>query len=193
MAQLFYKYGTMNSGKSIEILKVAHNYEEQGKKVVLFTAAIDTRVGKGVVSSRVEAMNREAIAIHQDDNVFQMVQDINLEERLMCVLIDECQFMTKEQIYQLARVVDELHIPVIAVGLKNDFENNLFEGSKALIEVADKLEEVKTICWYCNKKATMNLRVNKEMEGQIAIGGNDDYKAVCRKHYMTLHNEYKER
>ena len=149
MAQLYYKYGTMNSGKTIEILKVAHNYEEQGKSVVIMTSAIDTRDGVGVVSSRI-GMKREAMAIEDETDIFGYIQ--RLEEKPYCVLIDEAQFLKRHHVYDLARVVDELDVPVMAFGLKNDFRNELFEGSKHLLLLADKIEEIKTICQYCSPR-----------------------------------------
>lgn len=188
LAQLFFKYGAMNSGKSIEILKVAHNYEEQNKKVMLFTSAIDNRDEVGYVSSRI-GVRREAIPVFDDTNIYQMVKASHLEEEVYCVLIDESQFLSKEHIIALTKVVDELGIPVMAFGLKNDFLNELFEGSKYLLLYADKIEEIKTICWYCHKKANMNMRM---VEGkpvyageQIQIGGNESYYPVCRKHYFN--------
>ncbi|EFY02585.1 thymidine kinase [Streptococcus dysgalactiae] len=185
MAQLYYKYGTMNSGKTIEILKVAHNYEEQGKPVVIMTSALDTRDGFGVVSSRI-GMRREAVPISSDMDVFNFIDQ--LEEKPYCVLIDESQFLSKQNVYDLARVVDELNVPVMAFGLKNDFQNELFEGSKYLLLLADKIDEIKTICQYCSKKATMVLRTENGKpvyEGaQIQIGGNETYIPVCRKHYF---------
>ncbi|HER9420102.1 TPA: thymidine kinase [Streptococcus pyogenes] len=186
MAQLYYKYGTMNSGKTIEILKVAHNYEEQGKPVVIMTSALDTRDGFGIVSSRI-GMRREAIPISNDMDIFTFIAQ--LEEKPYCVLIDESQFLRKQNVYDLARVVDELNVPVMAFGLKNDFQNNLFEGSKHLLLLADKIDEIKTICQYCSKKATMVLRTENGKpvyEGdQIQIGGNETYIPVCRKHYFN--------
>ena len=186
MAQLYYKYGTMNSGKTIEILKVAHNYEEQGKPVIIMTSALDTRDGYGIVSSRI-GMRREAIAITNEMDVFAYVKA--LPEKPYCVLIDECQFLTKKHVYELARVVDELEVPVMAFGLKNDFQNELFEGSKYLLLLADKIDEIKTICQFCSKKATMVLRTENgkpvyEVD-QIQIGGNETYIPVCRKHYFN--------
>ncbi|GAA3610714.1 thymidine kinase [Secundilactobacillus similis] len=184
MAQLFFKYGAMNSGKTIEILKVAHNYEEQNKPVIIMTSGTDNRDGVGLVSSRI-GLKREAIPIFDEDNVFDRVKAIN--PKANCVLIDEAQFLTKEHVFQLAQIVDELKIPVMAFGLKNDFRNELFEGSKYLLLYADKLEEMKTICWFCAKKATMNLRFHDNQpvyEGeQVQIGGNEAYYPVCRKHY----------
>ncbi|MGT2771337.1 thymidine kinase [Streptococcus marimammalium] len=186
MAQLYYKYGTMNSGKSIEILKVAHNYEEQGKPVVIMTSALDTRDGLGVVSSRI-GMKRNAIPISDDLNVFSYIADLDIKP--YCVLIDEAQFLTKRNVYDLAKVVDELDVPVMAFGLKNDFRNELFEGSQHLLLMADKIEEIKTICQYCSKKATMVLRTAQGKpvyQGeQIQIGGNETYIPVCRKHYFN--------
>ncbi|NQN67603.1 thymidine kinase [Streptococcus suis] len=186
MAQLYYKYGTMNSGKTIEILKVAHNYEEQGKPVVIMTSALDTRDAFGVVSSRI-GMRREAVAIDDEMNIFGYIQ--KMEPHPYCVLIDEAQFLRRHHVYDLARVVDELDVPVMAFGLKNDFRNELFEGSKHLLLLADKLDEIKTICQYCSKKATMVLRTQDgkpTYEGaQIQIGGNETYIPVCRKHYFS--------
>lgn len=185
MAQLFFKYGAMNSGKTIEILKVAHNYEEQNKPVVLMTSGIDNRDEVGYVSSRI-GLRRKAIAIFDQTDICQIVE--NLPEKPYCVLIDEAQFLLKQHVLQLAKVVDELGIPVMAFGLKNDFRNELFEGSKYLLLYADKIEELKTICWFCHKKAMMNLRMvdgKPEYEGeQIQIGGNEAYYPVCRKHYF---------
>ena len=185
MAQLYFKYGTMNSGKSIEILKVAHNYEEQGKPVVIMTSALDNRDEIGVVSSRI-GMREQAVPIDAALNVFDYVA--KLPEKPYCILIDEAQFLSKKNIYDFARVVDELNVPVMAFGLKNDFQNELFEGSKYLLLLADKIEEIKTICWFCSKKATMVLRTkdNKPVyEGsQIQIGGNESYLPVGRKHWF---------
>ncbi|GEK88314.1 thymidine kinase [Alkalibacterium putridalgicola] len=184
MAQLFFRYGAMNSGKSIEILKVAHNYEEQEKPVVLFTSALDDRDGVGYISSRI-GLKRKAIPVTNDMDIFSVVQGV--DKSIACVLIDEAQFLNKTHVRQLAKIVDDLKIPVMAFGLKNDFRNELFEGSKELLLLADKIEEMKTICWFCHKKAIMNLRVHEGKPvytgEQIAIGGNESYYPVCRKHY----------
>ena len=186
MAQLYYKYGTMNSGKTIEILKVAHNYEEQGKSVIIMTSAVDTRDGFGVVSSRI-GMKRSAMAIEDQTDILGYIQ--SLPEKPYCVLIDEAQFLKRHHVYDLARVVDELGVPVMAFGLKNDFRNELFEGSKHLLLLADKIDEIKTICQYCSKKATMVLRTDNGKpvyDGeQIKIGGHETYISVCRKHYFN--------
>lgn len=186
LAQLFFRYGAMNAGKSIEVLKVAHNYEEQGKQVLLMTSSLDTRDGEGQIVSRI-GLRREAFAIQNDTNLFAVVQEKC--PAADCVLIDEAQFLTIEQVQQIARVVDELNIPVMAFGLKNDSQNRLFAGTEALLIYADKIEEMKTICWFCRKKATMNLRITNGQPDyggeQIQIGGNESYYPVCRKHYFN--------
>ncbi|WLR41689.1 thymidine kinase [Bacillus carboniphilus] len=183
MAQLFFKYGAMNSGKSIEILKVAHNYEEQNKPVLIFTSAVDTRDEVGYVSSRI-GLRRKALCIFDKTNIYDMVK--KYDPKPYCVLVDEVQFLKKDHVLQLAEIVDKLKIPVMGFGLKNDFQNELFEGSKYMLIYADKIEEMKTICWFCQKKATMNLRVDGQGKpvytgDQIQIGGNDSYYPVCRK------------
>ncbi|APB31629.1 thymidine kinase [Vagococcus teuberi] len=186
MAQLFFKYGAMNSGKTIEILKVAHNYEEQNKPVVLMTSGLDTRDEIGIVSSRI-GLRREAIPIFHDTNIYDTVSE--MDDKPYCILVDESQFLEQAHVVQFARIVDELDIPVMAFGLKNDFKNELFEGSKYLLLYADKIEELKTICWFCHKKATMNLRMDNNKPvytgEQIQIGGNEAYYPVCRKHYVN--------
>lgn len=173
----------MNSGKSIEVLRTVHNYEEQEKKVLLFTPAIDNRYGKGIVTSRI-GMQKDAIVIELDTMMYELAE----RERPNCILIDEAQFLNKNQVMQLVRIVDELDIPVIAYGLRADFQAKLFEGSYHLLTLADKIEEIKTVCWYCDKKATMNMRC-KDGEPifhgeQIQIGGNESYIPVCRKCYF---------
>lgn len=186
LAQLFYRYGAMNSGKTIEIIKVAHNYEEQNKSVIIMTSALDTREKQGMIESRI-GLERKAEPIREDTNVFDLVQELNLHAS--CILIDEAQFLKKKHVMELARIVDELNVPVMAFGLKNDFQNNLFEGSKYLLLYANKIEEMKTICWFCGKKAIMNLRFHNGepvYEGeQIQMGGNESYYPVCRKHYYN--------
>ncbi len=185
MAQLYFRYGTMNSGKSIEVLRVAHNYEEQGKKVLLFSPAIDNRFGTGKVSSRV-GLQREAIVVDADTDMLAFART----ERPSCIIVDEAQFLRKEQVLTLTRIVDELGIPVLAYGLRSDFVGALFEGSRELFAWADKIEEIKTICWYCEKKALMNMRLKDNVpvfEGeQIQIGGNESYLPVCRKCYVRI-------
>jgi thymidine kinase len=183
MAQLFFEYGAMGAGKSIEILKVAYNYEEQGKKVLLFTPIVADRDGKGVVASRI-GIHREAIAITPEMDLYK---EIESHGHLDCVLVDEAQFLKSTQVDQLADVVDDLKIPVMTFGLKQDAFNQMFEGSKRLIEMADKLEEMKTICTFCGKKAITQLRVvdgEPVYEGaQVFIGGNESYIPTCRHHW----------
>ena len=186
MAQLFFHYGAMNSGKSIEILKVAHNYEEQDKQVVLMTSGIDTRSGVGEISSRI-GLRRDAFPLFDDTDIYAVIKQA--ETNPACVLIDEAQFLKKHHVLELAKLVDELGIPVMTFGLKNDFRNELFEGSKYLLLYADKIVEMKTICWFCKHKALMNLRVHNGKpvyEGeQVQIGGNESYYPVCRRHYFN--------
>jgi thymidine kinase len=185
MAQLYFRFGAMNSGKSIEILKIAHNYEEAGKSVLLFAPRIDTRHGVGIVSSRI-GLQREAIIIDAD-----MITTVSLV-RPDCVLVDEAQFLNKEQVEDLVFIVDHLNIPVIAYGLRSDFQascDGVFEGSKFLFLMADKVEEIKTVCKHCNKKAMFNMRISETGEpvfngGQLKLGGNDSYESVCRSCYM---------
>lgn len=193
MAQLFFRYGAMSSGKSIEILKVAHNYDAQGRKIALMTSGVGDRSGVGTVASRI-GLHRKAIPIDEDMNLFNYISKMNKNDvesgngTVACVLIDEAQFLKRHHVLECAKIVDELKIPVMAFGLKNDFRNELFEGSKYLLIYADKIEEMKTICWFCPHKATMNLRIHNGKpvyEGeQVQIGGNESYYPVCRKHYF---------
>ncbi|MCV3296477.1 MAG: thymidine kinase [Oenococcus sp.] len=184
MTQLFFEYGAMGSGKTIEILKVAHNYESQGKKVLLMTPDVDDRAGVGIIASRI-GLKREAIAIHKKDNLFDEVAKNT--EAISAVLIDEAQFLSAAQVDQLAEVVDDLNIPVMTFGLRQDAFNHLFPGSQRLFEIADKLEEMKTICTFCGKKAITQLRIvngKPQYAGdQVFIGGDEAYVPVCRKHW----------
>lgn len=195
MAQLFFKYGCMNSGKSIELLKIAHNYEEQGKKVMVLTSALDNRSGVGAVSSRI-GIGRPAIPISREDNILQIINAALSKTTFVdgqavwpeCILVDEAQFLTAQQITDLATVVDAQNVPVICFGLKTDFQGRLFEGSKALFEMADKLEEIKTVCLWCGHKATMNLRTNNGKpvyDGEQVQIGDQEYLSVCRYHYIN--------
>lgn len=185
MAQLFFKYSTMNAGKSIELIKVAYNYEERGKRVLVFIPAIDDRAGVGVVSSRI-GLQREALPVEESTNILQVFLRENAKHPVDCVLIDEGQFLKKHHVLELTEIVDSFNVPVMVYGLKNDFRNELFEGSYHLLVYADKIEEIKTICW-CGRKATMVARVQNGRivrEGdQIAIGGMEMYVPLCRKHY----------
>ncbi|GMA63924.1 thymidine kinase [Alicyclobacillus fastidiosus] len=185
MAKLYYRFGQMNASKSIQLLTVAHNYEEQGKKVTLFTPAIDARFGRGQISSRV-GIAKDAIEVDDDTNLFEQVKEAYPD----CVLVDEVQFLRAYHIQQLARVVDELNIPAIMYGLLKDYRNEFFEGSRAAVLWADQIEEIKTICAHpdCNRKATMILKIKDGVPvyagEQIEVGGNDLYRSVCRRHYF---------
>lgn len=185
MSSLYFKHGTLRAGKSIELLKTAHNYEEQGKKVAIFTSALDTRNGKGRVSSRI-GKSREAIAINEDTDLWDYAVHSNIKD-VDCVLVDEAQFLKRHHVIALSMIVDIYKIPVIAFGLKNDFKNRLFEGSEALLTYADKIEELKSMCAYCNKKAIMNGRFVDgviEIEGTQIVIGDEQYTSLCRKCYM---------
>ena len=185
MAQLYFRYSTMNAGKSIEIIKVAHNYEERNKRALVLVSGIDDRYGVGVITSRI-GIQREAIAIHENTNILDLFMKENAKEKIACVLIDECQFLKKHHVEELVEIVDSFDVPVLAYGLKNDFRNELFEGSYYMVVYADKIEEIKTICW-CGRKATMVARVIDgkfvKQGKQIVIGGDDMYVSLCRKHY----------
>ena len=185
MAQLYYRYSTMNAGKSIELIKVAYNYEERGQRVMTLLPAIDDRYGVGVITSRI-GIQREAMLVKDDTNILELFLAEKEKGEIDCVLIDECQFLRKHHVEELIEIVDTFNVPVMAYGLKIDFRNQLFEGSYYMLIYADKIEEIKTICW-CGRKATMVARVVdgkivKQGE-QIVIGGNDMYVSLCRKHY----------
>ncbi len=186
MAQLYFRYSTMNAGKSMEVLKIANNYEEQGKEVLLFTHSIDTRYGVGKITSRI-GPQRDAIAIDDKTDLYAIISE---NAPKSCVLLDEAQFLSPEQVRQLCDVVDKLNIPVIAYGLKTDFLGKLFPGSESLLCLSDKIEEVKTVCWYCERKALFNMRVmdgKPVREGeQVMIGGNESYVPVCRIHFHGI-------
>ena len=188
MAKLYYYYGSMGSSKSMNLLMAAYNYEDQGKEVLVFTSGVDDRAGYNIVKSRAGA-SREALPVHKDTNIYETVLSY-LEDGmdLYCVLMDEVQFYSERHILELTKVVDALNIPVLAYGLKTDFRGKLFEGSKALLEHADKIEEIKTICVFCNRKATHNLRTNDGnpvYTGSIIQIGDEEYYPVCRKHHKT--------
>lgn len=185
MAQLYYRYSTMNAGKSIDLIKVAYNYEERGQHVLTLIPAIDDRYGVGVITSRI-GIQRDALIVNEDTNILELFLRENEKHPIDCVLIDECQFLKKHHVQELVEIVDSLGTPVLCYGLKNDFRNELFEGSYYMLVYADKIEEIKTICW-CGRKATMVARVvdNRIVKSgeQILVGGNDMYVSLCRKHY----------
>ncbi|MBO5995044.1 MAG: thymidine kinase [Firmicutes bacterium] len=185
MAQLYFRYSTMNAGKSIDLIKVAYNYEERGQTVLALVPAVDDRYGTGVITSRI-GVQREATIVNNDTNILELFMKENERKHIDCVLVDESQFLRKHHIEELVEIVDSCNTPVICYGLKNDFRNELFEGSYYLLVYADKIEEIKTICW-CGRKATMVARVvdGKIVKSgdQIVVGGNDMYVSLCRKHY----------
>ncbi|MCU9998285.1 thymidine kinase [[Pasteurella] aerogenes] len=186
MAKLYFYYSTMNAGKSTTLLQSDYNYREREMNTLVYTAAIDNRFGQGQVTSRI-GIHREANLFHKNTDLFLEIAAYLEQQKLHCILVDEAQFLTKEQVYQLSDVVDKLHIPVLCYGLRTDFQAELFEGSQYLLAWADQLEELKTIC-YCGRKANFVLRLNAQGEvvkdgEQIQIGGNERYLSVCRQHY----------
>lgn len=179
----------MNAGKSTSLLQSSYNYRERGMNTLVMTASIDDRYGVGKVASRI-GIETEAQVFASDDNLANMIQAELKEQPLHCILIDESQFLSKEQVRQLTHVVDNLDIPVLCYGLKTDFQGELFTGSQYLVAWADKLVELKTIC-HCGRKANMVVRLDGEgkpmQEGeQVAIGGNESYESVCRKHFREF-------
>ncbi|HLQ82302.1 MAG TPA: thymidine kinase [Pseudogracilibacillus sp.] len=188
MAKLFFHYSTMSAGKSLEIIKVAYNYEVQNKQVLILTSQLDNRYQVGKIWSRT-GFEKDASLFNQATNLVKLVS--NLAEKPNSILIDEAQFLTKEQVIQLTEIVDTYGITVMSYGLKNDSFNELFEGSKYLLIYADNIKELKTECWYCHKKAMMNLRFDEQGKpvysgNQVDIGGNEKYLPVCRKCYKEV-------
>lgn len=186
MAKLYFNYSTMNAGKSTALLQASHNYRERGMDTYLMTAAIDGRAGTGKIASRI-GIEAEADIFSTEDNVYEMIRSRLSREQVACVFVDEAQFLTEEQVWQLARVVDDLEKPVLAYGLRVDFRGKLFPGSAALLALADEMREVRTIC-KCGRKATMVIRQDENgqaiIEGeQVQIGGNETYVSLCRKHW----------
>ena len=186
MAKLYFYFASMNAGKSSTLLQTAFNYGERGMRVSLWTAALDDRPGFGAISSRI-GLASDAARFEQQTDIAAHVLAEHAETPLACVLVDEAQFLTPDQVWQLAKLADEAGIPVLCYGLRTDFQGELFPGSATLLGIADKLVEMKAVC-DCGRKATMNLRVDENgkavSEGaQTEIGGNDRYVAMCRKHF----------
>lgn len=176
----------MNAGKSTILLQSSYNYRERGMNTLVFSPEIDDRFGVGKISSRI-GLQADSIAFSPSVNLFLSIQKEHAKKTVHCVLVDESQFLTRQQVRQLSDVCDDLDIPVLAYGLRTDFQGNLFEGSQHLMAWADTLNEIKTIC-HCGRKATMVLRIDGSgkpvREGeQIQIGGNERYVSVCRKHF----------
>ncbi|MDH4126359.1 MAG: thymidine kinase [Gammaproteobacteria bacterium] len=186
MAKLYFYYSSMNAGKSTALLQSSYNYRERGMQTLVLAPDLDVRYGVGKVTSRI-GIAAEATIFARDDDLFAVVQASHEKAALSCVLIDEAQFLTRAQVFQLSEVTDKLGIPVLAYGLRTDFRGEPFEGSKYLLAWADNLNELKAIC-HCGRKATMVVRFdadgNAVREGsQIEIGGNDRYVSMCRKHF----------
>lgn len=194
MAQLYFYYSAMNAGKSTSLLQFSYNYNERGMNTLIFTAEIDTRFVQGKVTSRI-GLVADALLFSQRTDMGRLIKEKNSYQKIHCVLVDECQFLTKEQVSQLCEIVDYDNIPVLCYGLRTDFRGELFIGSHYLLAWADKLIELKTIC-YCGRKASRVLRLDDNglavYQGeQIEIGGNEKYISVCRKHYMDAINHTK--
>ncbi len=195
MAKLHFRYGTTGSGKTLDLLKVAYNYEENNMTTLILTSKIDDRYGHNLVKSRA-GLEREAIGVGEKDDIYDIVEykQSIMSEVISCILVDEVQFFTKKHILQLAKIVDELNIPVICYGLRADFKQDPFGSTKYLMAIADDLEEMKTICSHCGKKkATISARfVDGKVvdEGsQIEIGGNEKYRPLCRTCHTLLLNK----
>ena len=191
MSKVYFYYSAMNAGKSTVLLQSSYNYHERGMRTLLFMPALDTRAGYGRIQSRI-GLASEAIALQAADNLLERVHLDHMEKPVSCVLIDEAQFLTPEQVAQVTDIADTLRIPVLCYGLRTDFQGRLFPGSAALLAVADNLIELKTIC-HCGRKATMNLRIGAEgkavtVGAQVEIGGNDRYVAMCRRHFKEAFN-----
>ena len=188
MAKLYFYYSAMNAGKTTTLLQSSYNYRERGMDTLLYIPKIDTRYGQGKISSRI-GLASEAIPFERDFDFYREIKNQKeILPKLTCVLVDEAQFLSKAQVLQLCRVVDELRLPVLTYGLRTDFQGETFEGSHALLALAEELSEIKTIC-HCGRKATMNARIdengNRIKEGeQVDIGGNEKYIALCRRHFV---------
>lgn len=186
MAKVYFYYAAMNAGKSTALLQSSYNYRERGMRTLLFTPSVDTQYGTGRIESRI-GLSSGAIPLAGSDEIVARVRAEHQSRPVACVLVDEAQFLTPEQVWQLTDVADALDIPVLCYGLRTDFQGKLFPGSATLLGIADDLTELKTIC-YCGRKATMNLRIDADgraaKEGdQIEIGGNTRYVATCRRHF----------
>ena len=186
MAKLYFQYSTMNAGKSTVLLQASHNYRERGMETYLLTANLDDRAGQGRIASRI-GIGEAADTFLPDTDMFAMIETRLAQGKVACVFIDEAQFLSKDQVWQLARAVDDLRVPVMCYGLRVDFRGELFPGSAALLALADEMREVRTIC-HCGKKATMVVRRGADGKAltdgaQVQVGGNETYVSLCRKHW----------
>lgn len=189
MAKVYFHYGSMSSGKSAFLLTSAHNYKERGMGTLILKPMVDTRDSPGEVVSRV-GLKQEANIITPDMDIFEFFKYANSLKDIHCVYVDEAQFLKQENIMQLCKIADLYDVPVMCYGLRTDFRGELFEGSKYLLAIADKLEELKGVC-HCGKKATMVARIDQDGNAvtdgdQVEVGGNDRYVSLCRKHWCEL-------
>jgi len=189
MAKLYFNYSSMNAGKTTVLLQSAHNYRERGMNPLLFTPKLDDRYGSGWIKSRI-GLQAKATIFNSQDDLYEITRTHLEEENIHCVLVDEAQFLARDQVYQLTEVVDRLHIPVLCFGLRTDFQGELFVGSSHLLAWADELTEIKTIC-HTGRKATMVVRVDDDgyalKEGaQVEIGGNERYVSVSRAEFKNV-------
>ena len=187
MSRVFFRYGPMNAGKSIQILTVRYNYMERGQSVFLLKPGIDTRDSGREIKARIGLMAPVDALIKPDTDIHELYRFlVGMKGVPSCILVDECQFLSRDQVVQFCELCDETHIPVMAFGLRADFRGELFPGSAALLALADRIEEMKTICW-CGRKATMNARLldgKVVMDGpQVQVGGNESYLSLCRAHW----------
>ncbi|HET7843381.1 MAG TPA: thymidine kinase [Xanthomonadales bacterium] len=190
MAKLYFYYSAMNAGKTTTLLQSAHNYHERGMRTLILTPQLDDRYGKGVVQSRI-GLKAAGRVFERGDDLLEIARaDIAAKGKLDCVLVDESQFLSKRQVWELTEIVDKLNIPVLAYGLRTDFRGELFEGSQYLLAWADSLGEIKTIC-HTGRKATMVVRVDDEGRAvtqgpQVEIGGNERYVSVSRAEFKKI-------
>ena len=187
MAKLYFSYAAMNAGKTTILLQASHNYRERGMNTMLLTARLDDRVGEGRIGSRI-GLEASAFVFDSDTDMTSLIAAQNETTALACVMVDEAQFLSDAQVWQLATVADEMGIPVMCYGLRTDFQGNLFPGSARLLAIADVLREIRTIC-HCGRKATMVVRQTGSGEviregAQIEIGGNERYVSLCRRHWV---------
>ena len=187
MAKLYFSYAAMNAGKTTILLQASHNYRERGMNTMLLTARLDDRVGEGRIGSRI-GLEASAFVFDSDTDMTSLIAAQNEATALACVMVDEAQFLSDAQVWQLAAVADEMGIPVMCYGLRTDFQGNLFPGSARLLAIADVLREIRTIC-HCGRKATMVVRQTGSGEviregAQIEIGGNERYVSLCRRHWV---------
>jgi thymidine kinase len=192
MAKLYFNYSTMNAGKSTILLQASHNYRERGMRTFLITAQFDNRAGDGRIASRI-GIGEAADTFAPGEDLFAKIAVRLAEGPCACVFIDEAQFLSRAQVWQLARAVDDLNVPVMAYGLRVDFRGELFPGSAALLALADEMREVRTIC-HCGKKATMVVRMGPDGKAlrdgaQVQIGGNETYVSLCRRHWREAVGE----